>query len=143
MSARSALTVVGQVVGSYFGGPWGAAIGGFVGGTIGGTIDGPQSAQGPRLSDLKITTSQYGVPIPYVDGHPRLSGNIIWASDKREISTTTNEGGKGSDSTTDVTTYTYEIDALVLLTATEIADVTRIWSNSKLVYSTLADASVL
>jgi hypothetical protein len=138
MTARGALTVVGQVVGSYFGGPVGGALGGAIGGAIGGEIDGPQSASGPRLSDLKMTTSQYGTPIPYLEGHPRISGNIIWSSDKREIATTTNQGGKGSDATTDVTTYTYEIDVLVLLTANPIGGVTRIWSNSKLVYSALA-----
>lgn len=140
MTARGALTVVGQVVGGYFG-PAGAAVGGAIGGFIGGEIDGPQSAQGPRITDLKITTSSYGTPIPYVEGHPRISGNIIWASSKREIATTTNQGGKGSDTTTDVTTYTYEIDLLILLTANPIAGVTRIWSNSKLVYSTLASSN--
>lgn len=143
MTARGALTVVGQVVGAYFGGPIGGAIGGSIGGFIGGEIDGPQSAQGPRITDLKVTTSSYGTPIPYVEGHPRISGNIIWASSKREIATTTNQGGKGSDTTTDVTTYTYEIDLLILLTANPIAGVTRVWSNSKLVYTTLATSDAL
>jgi hypothetical protein len=137
MTVRGALTVVGQVAGSYFG-PVGAAIGGFVGSQVGLLIEGPQQVQGPRLDDLKVAGSSYGTPIAYIEGHPRVAGSIIWASTKREIATTTEVGGKGAPEA-EQTTYTYVIDMLVLLSSREIAGVSRIWSNSKLVWSVLTD----
>lgn len=135
MTVRGALTVVGQVAGSYFG-PVGAAIGGFVGSQVGLLIEGPQQVQGPRLDDLKVAGSSYGTPIAYIEGHPRVAGTIIWASDKREVATTTEVGGKGAPEA-EQTTYTYVIDLLILLSSKEIAGVSRVWSNSKLVWSVL------
>jgi Putative phage tail protein len=136
MTVRGALTVVGQGVGAYFGGPWGAAIGSYIGSQIGLAIEGPQQVQGPRIADLKLTGSAYGTPIAYIEGHPRVAASIIWASDKREIATTTEVGGKGGPEA-EQTTYTYEIDVLMLVSANEIAGVSRVWSNSKLVWTVL------
>ena len=51
--------------------------------------------QGPRLSDLRPQASEYGRPIPLVYGTVGMSGNVIWASDLIEVSTTTEQGGKG------------------------------------------------
>lgn len=137
MSTRGALTVVGQVVGAYVtgGSPYGAAIGSYIGSQIGLAIEGPQQVVGPRLGDLKVSGASYGTPIAYVEGHPRVAGTVIWASDKREIATTTAVGGKGGTEA-EQTTYTYEIDLLVMVSANVIAGIPRVWSNSKLVYST-------
>lgn len=137
MTVRGALTVVGQVVGSNFG-PVGAAVGSYIGSQIGLAIEGPQQVQGPRLDDLKVTGSSYGTPIAYIEGHPRVAGTIIWASTKREIATTTEVGGKGQPEA-EQTTYTYEIDLLILLSANPIAGISRVWSNSKLVWSVLTN----
>lgn len=36
----------------------------------------------PGLSDLKVSGSSYGAPIPFLMGTDRMGGQIIWASDK-------------------------------------------------------------
>lgn len=122
----------------------GAQLGWTVGSLIGSQFGPAQKAQGPRLTDLSVSSSAYGTPIPYTQGSPRLSGQVIWASTKREIATTTRSGGKGGRKQK-VTTYTYEVDLLYLLTDNEIPGVTRIWINGKLIWNKLpaADAATL
>lgn len=104
-----------------------------------GFLDPSQQVSGPRIDDLKGTTAEYGTPISPVYGHPRVAGAIVWCSDKREIASTEEAGGKGGPST-EVTTYTYEIDVRILLTANEIAAIRQIWSNGKLIWSMASDA---
>ena len=91
----------------------GASIGWTVGSLIGAQFGPTQRLKGPRLDDLKVTGVEYGQPIGREAGHPRIAGQIWWASDKREIATTT-EVGKGGGGA-EVTSYTYEIDLLVAL----------------------------
>lgn len=116
----------------------GAAIGWTVGGMLGGMIGPSQKVQGPRLADLKLTSSAYGSPIPYVIGHPRIGGQIIWGSDRREISTTTSRGKGGPKVKS--TTFTYEIDLLIQLTANEMAGVRKMFVNGELQWSAASDA---
>lgn len=115
----------------------GSAIGWGVGSVIGASFGPTQRVKGPRLEDLRVTGTEYGQTIPWVAGHPRVAGQIWWASERREISTTTEVGGKGGGGV-ESTTYTYEVDLLVGLSDNEIPGVTRIWSNGKLIYSALA-----
>ena len=135
------LTAAGQVAGAAIGGPIGAAIGGAIGGAIGRTFTPTQKAQGPRLGDLRVTGTEYGQPIPWVAGSPRISGQIIWASPKREIANTQKQG-KGGGGGSEVTTFTYEVDVAYLLTENEIDGVGRIWSNGELVYDGVARGGV-
>lgn len=118
----------------------GAAAGWAVGSLIGSAFAPAQKSEGPRLNDLSVGSSAYGTPIPYVQGSPRIAGQIVWASAKREIATTTRQGGKGGGKQK-VTTYTYEVDLLIVLTDNVIAGISRVWSNGKLVYSKLSNAS--
>jgi len=134
---QSVLTIVGYAVGTYFGYP---ALGSLVGSLVGGALQPNSKAQGPKLDDLKAPAFAYGSPIPRIRGRFRTAGCYIWASEKREIATTTEEGGKGGPGV-DVTTYTYEMDALLLLSDGEIAAVTRVWSNGELVYNIAAGAT--
>jgi hypothetical protein len=141
--ARQVLPVVGAAIGAYFGGSTGAQFGWAIGSLVGNAVD-PLviQRQGPRLDDLKVTTSAYGNPIPLIKGHPRVGGTIVWNSDRREIVTTSEEQqGKGGP-VTETTTYTYEIDLLVELSANELAGLVRIWANSALAWSQAADADV-
>lgn len=46
--------------------------------------DGNTTIVGPRLKDLNISFSLYGLPIPISHGIRRLPGNIIWAMPLRE-----------------------------------------------------------
>jgi Putative phage tail protein len=137
--AQLAISVAGAAVGFAVGGPTGAQIGWVAGSLIGSQfIDKPKS-QGPRLTDLKVTSAAYGDVIPWVIGHPRVAGQIWWSSDRREVATTT-EAGKGGGGATS-TSFTYDVDVLIGLTDTVISGVSRIWLNGKLVYTTLGDAS--
>ena len=90
------LGAAGAAVGYVIGGPTGAMIGWTVGSTIGSVIaQKTQHVDGPRLSDLRVTGSAYGAPIAVIEGHYRTAGQIVWASDKYAITTTTSQGGKG------------------------------------------------
>ena len=62
----------------------------------------------------------------------------MWASDRREIATTTEQGGKGGG--VESTTYTYEVDLLYLLTDNTISGVLRVWNNGKLIFTNLDGA---
>lgn len=130
---RLALGVVGAVIGAYLGGPVGAFQGFSIGYGVGGLLGPNQKVQGPKLDDLKRPSASYGSPIPYVEGAPRLTGCIFWASDKREIAheQSQSKGGPGVDATT----FTYEIDVMVGVASNPCQAVTRAWSNGKLVWS--------
>lgn len=135
--AQLVLGVAGAFVGSFFG-PMGAQLGFALGSALGASMAPAQKQQGPRLNDLKVTDTDYGQPIPYVQGHPAIAGQVWWASDRREIATTTTQGGKGGGPSVESTSYSYEVDILYGLTDNIIAGVTRIWLNGKLVWSRLS-----
>jgi hypothetical protein len=109
----------------------GAQIGWMAGSLLGSALAPTQKSQGPRLGDLRVQGTEYGQPIPWVAGSPRISGQIVWASNRRETAKT-EEVGKGGGA--EYTTYTYDVDLLILLTENEIEGVSRIWSNGELVY---------
>ncbi len=114
----------------------GSSIGWTIGSLIGAQFGPTQRVRGPRLEDLKVTGVEYGQPIPWAAGHPRIAGQIFWASDKREIATTTDVGKGGGGA--EYTSYTYEIDLLIGLLDRQIGGISRVWSNGKLVYTKLA-----
>jgi len=100
-----------------------------------------QKVSGPRLNDLRLTTSSYGAVIPILEGHPRTAGAIIWASPKREVQTITEVGGKGSP-VSEITEFSYEIDVFYLVSANAINDVLRVWSDGAIIYtSRVADGA--
>lgn len=94
-----------------------------------------QNSRGPRIGDLKVTDSAYGKPIPILRGMGRVGGNIIQASDLREISHTTSVGGgKGGGSSNKQTSYTAEVDFAMMIGEGEIGGLLRIWFDGKIVY---------
>ena len=122
------------IAGSFFG-PWGTVAGSI----IGGMLQPNAKAEGSRLDDLRAPAFQYGGPIPRIRGRYRTAGGYIWASAKRELATVT-EQGKGGPST-DVTSYTYEIDVFLILSDGPIESVSRVWMNGELVYAAIDGAS--
>ncbi len=117
------LPVVGGAVGFVLGGPSGAILGANLGGMAAGAFFAKTqriqlpTQEGPRLADLRAQTSTYGNMISKVYGTMRLSGNVIWATDIKEVKTektstqTSSGGGKGGGggkTTTSQTTVTYE-----------------------------------
>lgn len=106
---------------------------GFMLGSLAYSLMAPgQKSYGPRLNDLKVTGTDYGSPIPWIAGSPRVAGQVIWASERRETATE-EEQGKGGGPT--YTSYTYDVDLLILLSENDIKGISRIWSNGELVYS--------
>lgn len=137
MSIRSGLTIIGTAVGYYFGGPAGASFGALIGGTVGGIVD-PVKIDGPRLKDLKVTSSAYGAPIPWIFGADnRIAGNVIWSSGLKERKKTS--GGKGGG--TETTEYSYSTDVAVALGAGPCLGLRRIWANGKLLWDVSDQAS--
>ena len=133
--AQLAIAAAGAAAGFAIGGPGGAQIGWAVGSMVGAQFGPKQKSYGPRLEDLKVTGAEYGQTIPWAAGHPRIAGQVWWASQRREIATTTSagKGGGGAESTS----YSYEVDILFGLINRPITAVTRIWSNGKLIYTNL------
>lgn len=138
--AQLVLGTVGGVIGGALGGPLGAQIGFTLGSAAGASLQ-TQKQYGPRLADLRAPAAAYGSVIPYIEGSIRVAGVFAWASEKREIASTTSTGGKGGP-TVESTSYTYAMDALVLLSENEIAGVRRIWANGKLIWSSASSASL-
>jgi hypothetical protein len=96
---------IGSIAGAIIGNAILPGVGGFIGAAIGGYV-GSQfdpAIEGPRLSDLRIQSSEYGRPIPIVFGTVALQGNVIWASDLVEVAN--DSGGKGGPEVTNFTYY--------------------------------------
>lgn len=136
--AQLAIAAAGAAIGSVIAPGIGTSIGWALGSMVGAQFGPKQKSYGPRLEDLRVTGSEYGQPIPWAAGHPRIAGQVWWASKRREISTTTSagKGGGGAESTT----YTYEVDILYGLVNRSITAVSRVWLNGKLVWTAHVDA---
>lgn len=129
-------TVAGGAIGFAIGGPLGAQIGMTLGGMIGSTLFGP-TIKGPRLTDLKVTASTYGVAIPELYGTVRVGGNLIWSSGIKE---TTKKSGLGKGGPKQVN-YSYDATFALGLCKGPIDDVLRIWADSKLIYDNSSNAT--
>jgi hypothetical protein len=123
--------------GSLIGGALGSQIGWMLGSMLGNALFPPPAQEGPRLSDLKMTTSAYGQAIPLVYGTARISGNCIWSTDKVEHQHSESQG-KGGGQT--VNTYSYTISSAFLICQGPISGVRKIWANSTLVYDLGSDS---
>jgi len=135
--ARLALGIVGAVIGAQFGMP---GLGFALGSALGGAVD-PEviKSTGPRLEDLKVQASTYGVMIPVMYGTQRVAGNVLWASPMRETVTTTEDDGKGGP-VSETTTYSYSIDVAIGICEGEIAGIRKVWANGTLIYNIGDDA---
>ncbi|WP_417624776.1 phage tail protein [Paremcibacter congregatus] len=130
-------SLVLTAVGTYFGGPIGGMVGGMVGQQVDKVIFSSHSShtqEGPRLNDLTVQTSSYGVAIPRVYGTLRLPGNVVWSSGLKETRQEASEstGGKGGGATVKTVTYSYTVSFAVVLSGREIHDVGQIWADGKL-----------
>lgn len=130
------------MMGSYFGGAMiggvlGSQIGWMIGSMIGNALFPPPAQEGPRLSDLKITTSAYGQAVPLIYGTARVSGNCIWSTDKVEHQHSESQGKGGGQS---VNTYSYTISTAFAICQGPILAIRKIWANSTLVYDLGSDS---
>lgn len=140
--AQLGLGAAGAVIGfvATGGNPMGAQIGFVVGSLAGGMIDRAMQKpiQGPRLSDLSVSSSAYGNAIPEIQGTVRLAGNVIWSTGLLEDSKTT--GGKGAPKQK---LYNYKASFAASFCAGPAARVLRIWLDKKLAYDATASGEAL
>lgn len=100
--------------------------------------DGDKKTVGPRLKDLNIPFSLYGMPIPITFGVRRLYGNILWAIPLRENIKKSKKGGSGGPTQT-TTEYQYFATYAVSFgvpgnTDSTKRDVLRVWADGSLIY---------
>ncbi len=141
-----ALTAAGSAIGgsllpggiSLFGATLsGAALGGAVGGLAGSAIDSAlltkkQEIFGPRLTDVKLTTSTEGSPILRVYGRMRVGGQIVWASRFTENTDESSVGGKGGfGGGAEQTRYWYYASFAVGLCEGKVDGIGRIWADGE------------
>ncbi|HZT48539.1 MAG TPA: glycoside hydrolase/phage tail family protein [Hyphomicrobiaceae bacterium] len=120
----------------------GAAIGSQVGALAGSFIDqallaasGQRAQSGPRLSDLRITASSEGAPIPRLYGRARLGGQIIWATNLEEEMVRRGSGGGGKGGigigAAEGIEYRYFANFAVALAEGPISALGRVWADGK------------
>ncbi|MEZ5818338.1 MAG: glycoside hydrolase/phage tail family protein [Hyphomicrobiaceae bacterium] len=124
-------TLSGATIGSQVG----ALAGAFVDQALFGASGQTRATAGPRLSDLKVTTSTEGAPVPRLFGRSRIGGQVIWATDLEEEAVTSDGGGssKGAPSGTAAshTDYRYYANFAVALCEGVINDIGRVWADGQ------------
>lgn len=94
-----------------------------------------QKFEGPRLSDLRVSGSSYGNPIPLIYGPGvRIGGNVIWTTGLIERSSTQRQGGKGGGPRSETTSYSYSLSCAIALGEGRVESIRRIWANSKVIF---------
>jgi hypothetical protein len=121
----------------------GAALGSQIGALAGSFVDQALFAPsgqarafaGPRLSELRITASSEGAPIPRLYGRARLGGQIIWATNLEEevVQQSQSGGGKGGSSRSAATgiEYRYFANFAVALAEGPITGIGRVWADGR------------
>ncbi|NBO20295.1 MAG: hypothetical protein EBV03_13960, partial [Proteobacteria bacterium] len=93
---------------------------------------------GPRLENVKVHDSRYGLGIPLAFGQVRVAGNVIWSSDLIETtqqqSFTGGKGGALGAVTGSRTTYSYSMHLAVAICAGPIGGISTIWADNKVIY---------
>lgn len=121
--------------GATIGSQVGALAGAYVDAALFGASGQGRAVEGPRLSDLRVTASTEGSPLPRIYGRARVGGQIIWATDLEEDIVTTTEsagsgkGGSGGDAT--LTQYRYYANFAVALGEGVVTRIGRIWADDQ------------
>ncbi len=129
-------TISGAVIGSQIG----ALAGAYVDQALFATSGQARTVSGPKLSDLKVTSSTEGAAVPRLFGRARIGGQVIWATPLEEEIVTTSTGnsggGKGSSSggsasqTTQIS-YLYYANFAVALSEGIITSLGRVWADGR------------
>ncbi len=115
----------------------GQAAGKFVGAQIDQALFGAssngRSVDGPRLSDLRVTTSTEGAPIPRLYGRARIGGQLIWATALEEETASRHAGGsgKGGRSAATGVNFSYYANFAIGLCEGEITGLGRVWADGR------------
>ncbi|WP_333795221.1 baseplate multidomain protein megatron [Hyphomicrobium sp.] len=125
------MTLSGAAIGSQIG----AFAGNYIDNALFGSSGRRRAVEGPRLNDLRITSSTEGAPIPRLYGRTRLGGQVIWAAPIRERVVTrrsgggSSKGGRSSEPSTETTEYQYFGTFAVALAEGEITGIGRVWAD--------------
>ncbi len=88
---------------------------------------------GPRLADLTVTASTEGTDIARLYGRARLGGQIIWATNFEEETTSSEAGGGGKGLNagrgSSATNYRYFANFAVALCEGEVTRLGRVWAD--------------
>lgn len=134
------LSAAGAAVGGSIGGTIAglstAVVGRAVGATLGRVIDQSLMGQGSRAIEtgrvdrFRLTNAGEGEAISQLYGRMRVGGQVIWASDFLETSTTSG-GGKGAPSQPKTTSFSYSVSLAVALCEGEVSRVGRVWADGE------------
>ncbi len=125
------------ITGATLGGQLGALAGSYVDNALFGASGQSRAVEGPRLTDLHITGSTEGAPIPRLYGRARLGGQVIWATDFEEQvitsskATGASKGGAAAGGGTRTTEYRYFANFAVALCEGPVARVGRVWADGR------------
>jgi len=143
--AQLVLTLAGGVLGGGIAGGLGQSLGALFGAYVGGILDkelfgqsqDPQRQEGARVTDVSLSGSAYGQPIPTIWGRMRVPANIIWIRGIREVVRTETEtvggggkgggGGGGGTQTITRTSYHYYADVALGVCEGPVTSIYRIW----------------
>ncbi|MFQ5774207.1 MAG: phage tail protein [Kiloniellaceae bacterium] len=134
--ATLALSLGGALAGNLIGGPLGGRVGFLAGQFLGNQLFGnadDKVVEGPRLTDLTVTSSAYGRPIPIVYGRFRVGGNVVWSPGIAEHRQEQTVGGKGGGPAQTTLSYRYTADFRVALCEGPADAVLRVWADGKLI----------
>ena len=93
----------------------------------------------PRLGNLRVQTSMYGLAQPMVWGQTRVTGNLLWFGNFRAVATTTStsQGGKGGGGVTQIDTkYSYYAAAILGIAHGPISGIASAWKGKRRYYGT-------
>lgn len=127
---------IGGSVGGTLAGLSSVAVGRAVGATLGRVIDerllgsGSAPVETGKVDRFRLTHAGDGLPIAQVYGRCRVGGQVIWASDFQET-TSTSGGGKGGPKSPKTTAYSYSVSLAVALCEGEIQTVGRVWADGE------------
>jgi len=137
--ATIVLGAAGAALGSAFGGTVlglsSAVIGRAIGASLGRAIDarimgsGAEPVETGKVDRFRLMSASEGAAIPHLYGAMRVAGQVIWASDFLESSTTTSGGGKGAPKGASVTSYEYSVSIAIAVSEGEISGIGRIWAD--------------
>lgn len=99
-----------------------------------------QTVEGPRQSDLSISSSTYGTGIAVIYNSARVTCSLIWAAPIREQENRTTTGGKGGGPQITQISYEYFGYFAYLIGQGVIQSIEKIWLNGELVYNVSPDA---
>lgn len=84
----------------------------------------------PRLGNLRVQTSMYGLTVPWVRGQTQIVGNLLWFGNFQAIpvTTTSSTGGKGGGGVRQVDTrYEYKAAAILALASGPVLGIPSVW----------------